>query len=242
MSNLTPADITALWHLAKRLHRCESVAAAEAARADALAAGGCSPEWQQAVAETVDAALHTLREHERLHALAIRDPLTGLFNRRFMEDELARQIVERQQHQQHQGTMAVALLDLDRFRTVNERSGHLAGDQVLRSLAVLLQGFRQEKDVPCRYGGEEFVLIMPAQTAATAMIRLELLRSQMAEMVIHCEARQLDPVTASIGLAEFPTHGTTATALLAAADAALYRAKQAGRNRVCLAAVDISGR
>ena len=238
MSNLTPADITALWHLAKRLHRCDSVAAAEAARADALVAGGRSPEWQQAVAETVDAALHTLRERERLHALAIRDPLTGLFNRRFMEDELSRQIVE---HQQRQGTMAVALLDLDRFRTVNERSGHLAGDQVLRSLAVLLQGFRRETDVPCRYGGEEFVLIMPAQTGATAMIRLELLRSQVAEMVIHCEARQLDPVTASIGLAEFPTHGTTATALLAAADAALYRAKQAGRNRVCQAAINISG-
>ena len=89
--------------------------------------------------------------------------------------------------------------------------------------------------MPCSYGGEEFVVIMPATSAADAAARLEPLRLRLAETGIHHEGRPLQPVTASIGVAEFPTHGTSGTSLLSAADAALYAAKRAGRNRICTA-------
>lgn len=230
---LTAAELTLLWRLARRLQACGSLAEAEplAAEAKAAARNG-SPEYAHAVAATVAPALDSLRERERLQSLAIRDPLTNLYNRRFMEEELSRQI----SHVRRLGQpLAVALLDLDDFGAYNERYGHLAGDLVLQSLAVLLQGFRQGSDVPCRYGGEEFVLIMPAATAAQAVARLEPMRRRLAESGIHHEGRLLEPVTASIGVAEFPAAGSTPEALLAAADEAMYRAKKTGRNRTILA-------
>jgi diguanylate cyclase (GGDEF)-like protein len=231
-AGLTAGESSFLWQLAMRLPHCESLAQAEAFVVQATAASEQSPALREALAVTLAAASDAIRDRERLHALAICDPLTGLSNRRFMEEELDRQL--------HAMTrlsrpMAVALLDLDHFRRCNEQHGHLAGDLVLRSLAVLLQGFRRRSDVPCRYGGEEFVLIMPATSAADAAAQLEPLRLRLAETGIHHEGRPLQPVTASIGVAEFPTHGTTGTALLSAADAALYRAKRAGRNRICMA-------
>ncbi len=229
---LTTAELLLLWQLAMRLPRCDSVADLEAAVCQATAGLAQSPAMQQAVAATVAAAIDAIRKRERLQDLASCDPLTGLSNRRFMEAELDRQIHLMTQLSR---PMAVAMLDIDSFRSCNEAHGHLAGDLVLRSLAVLLQGFRRGSEMPCRYGGEEFVLIMPAATAAEAGARLEPLQRRLAEMGIHHEGRLLQPVTASIGVAEFPTHGTTATALLQAADAALYQAKRAGRNRICTA-------
>lgn len=231
-AGLTANELALLWHLAMRLPRCDSIADLEAAVAQTTAGPAESAAFQQAVAHTVAAAIDAIRDRERLQGLAICDPLTGLSNRRFMEEEL-----DRQMHLMTQlgRPMAVAMLDLDHFRDCNERHGHLAGDLFLRSLAVLLQGFRQGSDVPCRYGGEEFVLIMPAANASEAVARLEPLRRRLTEMGIHHEGRLLEPVTASIGVAEFPAHGVTGTAVLKAADAALYQAKRAGRNRICLA-------
>lgn len=229
---LEAEELAVLWHLAMRLPRCDSVADLEAAVAQATAGHGKSAAFRQAVARTVAAAIDAIRDRERLQNLASCDPLTGLSNRRFMEEELDRQMHLMAQLGQ---PMAVAMLDLDHFRDCNERHGHLAGDLFLRSLAVLLQGFRQGSDVPCRYGGEEFVLIMPSATAPEAVARLEPLRRRLAEMGIHHEGRLLQPVTASIGVAEFPTHGATRIAVLNAADAALYQAKRGGRNRTCLA-------
>lgn len=230
---LSMEELTLLWRLALQLPRCESIAHAEAVVSQATAGLDQSPALQQAIATTVSAVIDTIRNRERLTDLALCDPLTGLANRRFMEQELDRQI----HHLSRLGEpMAVAILDLDHFRTCNERHGHLAGDLMLRSLAVLLQGFRRGSDMPCRYGGEEFVLIMPRATAAEAVTRLEPVRVRLAETGIHHEGRLLQPVTASIGVAEFPTHGDTVTALLSAADEALYRAKRSGRNQICVAA------
>lgn len=233
-AGLAAADLNYLWHLAKRLQACDTVACAMAVAAEADHEATRSPLLAGAIAETVGPALESLRDRERLRGLAIRDPLTGLYNRRFMEEELNRQISHMQRLAQ---PMAVAMLDLDHFRDYNERHGHLAGDLVLQLVAVLLQGFRQGSDVPCRYGGEEFVLIMPTATAATAAVRLEPLLGRLAELGIHHEGRLLQPVTASIGVAEFPVAGGTAPALLDAADGAMYRAKRSGRNRICVAGV-----
>jgi diguanylate cyclase (GGDEF)-like protein len=231
-AGLTAEESSLLWQLAMRLPRCDSEAEAEAVVMQATAGLEQPPAFRDALAATTAAAIDAIRDRERLQTLAICDPLTGLSNRRFMEEELDRQIHAMMRLGQ---PMAVALLDLDHFRRCNEAHGHLAGDLVLRSLAVLLQGFRRGSDVPCRYGGEEFVVIMPATSAADAAARLEPLRLRLAETGIHHEGRPLQPVTASIGVAEFPWHGTTGTALLSAADAALYRAKRAGRNRICTA-------
>lgn len=232
-TGLSTDELALLWRLAQRLQACRSMAEAEplatAATADAQAR---SSTYVRAVVATVTPALDSLRERERLQSLAIRDPLTNLYNRRFLEEELARQI----DHVRRQSLpLALALLDLDHFGDYNERFGHLAGDLVLQSLAVLLQGFRQGSDVPCRYGGEEFVLIMPAATAAEAATRLEPMRCRLADSGIHHEGRLLEPVTASMGVAEFPRDGGTPAALLAAADEAMYRAKRGGRNRIIVA-------
>jgi diguanylate cyclase (GGDEF)-like protein len=231
---LAAEELALLWRLARRLQACGAVAEAAtiAARVAAEVSGG-SPALERAMAETVAAALEGLRERERLRSLALCDPLTGLSNRRFMEAELARHVI----HVQREGrTLSVALLDLDHFRRYNERHGHLAGDLALRSLAVLLQGFSQGGDVPCRYGGEEFVLIMPGATAAQAAARLEPLRCRLAETGIHHEGRLLEPVTASIGVAECSGVAAAAAAVIDSADRAMYRAKRSGGNRICVAA------
>lgn len=230
-ARLSAAELAVLWRLALDLPRCHSAREAEAAAA-AATDDGRSPEFEQAVGETLAVAVRAIRDRERLLDLAIYDPLTGLANRRVMEEELARQLHQVSRLNQ---PLAVALLDLDHFRDVNEGHGHLAGDLVLRALAVLLQGFRRGSDLSCRYGGDEFVLIMPGATATEAAARLDPLRGRLAEAGIHHEGRPLEPVTVSIGVAEFPAAGHTVGGLIDAADEALYRAKRTGRNRICLA-------
>jgi len=230
-SALIREEYASLWRLALDLQACGTVAEAEGLAARALAGDhGRRPAFDRAIAETAARGLGNVREREELRSLAIRDPLTGLYNRRFMEEELARQL----SHVRREGrALAVAMLDLDHFRDCNDRHGHRAGDLVLRSLAVLLQGFLQGSDMPCRYGGEEFVLIMPGATGATAVQRLEPLRRRLAETGVHHEGRLLQPLTASIGVAEFPRDGEDVEALLDSADRAMYQAKRSGRNRIC---------
>jgi diguanylate cyclase (GGDEF)-like protein len=230
-AGLSAEDLAWLWNLARRLHECDDLAAAEALAAEARAElgrrGGAA--LAAALADTLGPALAAIRGRDRLRGLVLRDPLTGLSNRRVLEEELPRQIARAAERQT---PLAIAMLDFDRFRDFNERHGHPAGDIMLQSFGVLLQGFRREDDVACRYGGDEFLLVMPAATAAAAAERLEGLRAALAKTSIHHEGRRLDPVTASIGLAGFPAQGTSGPELLRAADAALYRAKRAGRNRL----------
>ncbi len=235
-AGLSAEDLARLWQLARRLHECDDLAVAEALAADARAEleSHDGAAFAKALADTLGPALAAIRDRDRLRSLAIRDPLTGLANRRFLEEELPRRIAEAVRQS---APLAVAMLDLDRFRDYNERHGHLAGDIVLQSLGVLVHGFRQGDDLACRYGGEEFVLVMPAATAIEAAGRLEGLRAALAETIIHYEGRRLEPITASIGVAGYPGHGTSGQELLRAADAALYRAKRAGRDRIVLAAI-----
>lgn len=231
-AGLSAAHLATLWRLATRLHQCETAPEAESLALEAAAACERSSTMDQAIADTVCLAMESIRERQRLRSLAVRDPLTGLFNRVFMEEELARLV---HQMKRLSRPMAVAMIDLDRFHGYNENHGHLAGDLVLRSVAAWFGAFRRGSDVACRYGGDEFVLILPEADAVQAMARIDPLRSRLAETTIPHEQRRLPPVTASVGVAEFPTDATTAIALLQAADEALYRGKQAGRNRTCLA-------
>jgi diguanylate cyclase (GGDEF)-like protein len=154
---------------------------------------------------------------------ALRDPLTGLHNRRALEQRFAAGLAQ---------PLALAVIDVDHFKQINDRGGHAAGDEVLRALGALLQQGLRRGDAVYRTGGEEFVLLLPGADGAGALQRLERLRQATAEATLPGAP---GPVTLSAGVAEAGQQGDTLDELLAAADAALYRAKAAGRNRVFIA-------
>jgi len=160
--------------------------------------------------------------------LATRDALTGLLNRRAMVELLAR---EHPRIVRGQGPLAVALLDIDWFKRVNDSHGHQAGDEVLKMLAGILRSEARRTDVACRYGGEEFVLLLPKMNIESARARAERWRQMFAEMDVPVESGQLR-CTLSVGIAVFPEHGNSAEDLLRNGDRALYLAKALGRNRV----------
>ena len=184
------------------------------------------------VSDHLALAFANLRLQEILRHQAIRDPLTGLFNRRFMEETLERELSRA--HRQA-GPLGVIMMDLDHFKTFNDTYGHAAGDLVLSALGRLLQsGFRKE-DVPCRYGGEELTIIMPEATLVVTRARAEEVRQAIKNLQLQREGQALGQVTVSLGVAAYPEHGDTPETLLQAADAALYRAKRAGRDQLATA-------
>ncbi|MFZ5449203.1 MAG: PAS domain S-box protein [Thermodesulfobacteriota bacterium] len=185
------------------------------------------------VGEGVALALANLKLRETLRSQAIRDDLTGLFNRRYMEETL-----ERELHRvTRQGIpLGLAMLDLDRFKQYNDTFGHHAGDELLRALGRLIKSQIREDDIACRYGGEEFLIIMPGASLEVTLDRTEQLRRCVKQLHELRPGQFLHPITISIGLAVFPDHGSTGSALIQAADAALYRAKKEGRDRVMEAA------
>lgn len=177
--------------------------------------------------------LHEAAEEKvALQQLATRDPLTGLYNRRSLDAALAREL-SRAEHDGKQ--VAVIMLDLDHFKRVNDQYGHAAGDRVLVALAELLKNGTRESDLICRYGGEEFVAIMPNMLPEQALERVESWRKQLEETVVDFEDFHIN-ITLSAGIAVFPEHGGTAGLLLTRADEMLYKSKQDGRNRVTVCA------
>ena len=159
---------------------------------------------------------------------AIRDPLTDLYNRRYMEDALERELAIAARENV---PLTAIILDLDHFKSINDTYGHDAGDTVLKALAELLVAEARKTDIVCRYGGEEFVVIMPGAEVEMAYERVEAWRVifqnssvPYQDIVLKC--------TFSAGLASFPGFGKTVKGLFSAADQALYIAKQNGRNRV----------
>lgn len=185
-----------------------------------------------ALGDQISLAVSNLRLRESLHRQAIRDPLSGLFNRRYLEESLHREIARAERNGE---TLALLMLDVDHFKNFNDSFGHEAGDSVLRALARLLKQNVREGDVACRFGGEEFIILLPDTTLEIAQKRAETVRQAAGEISISRAGRNLDPVSVSFGISIYPDHGTSTYTLLAAADAALYRAKQAGRNRVVVA-------
>ena len=172
-----------------------------------------------------------LARTEELHHLSLHDPLTGLFNRRHMEEALAREV---QLARRKQRSLSAIMLDIDHFKRFNDRFGHEAGDEVLRQIGGLLAGQVRETDIACRYGGEEFLLLLPESSLATAVERAETLRRAARELELLHQGRDLGRVTLSLGVAELPDHALTGDALVGAADSALYEAKAAGRDRVAV--------
>jgi diguanylate cyclase (GGDEF)-like protein len=182
-----------------------------------------------ALARQIGPAIASLRLRESLRAQSIRDPLTGLFNRRYMEESLEREV---DRSARRSSGMAVMMLDLDHFKYFNDAYGHEAGDAMLSAFGAFLLAHTRKEDIVCRYGGEEFVLILSDVTHRGAQERAEKLCRAAEDVHIQHRGERLGSITVSVGVAVFPTHGTTGKALLRAADEALYRAKQKGRARV----------
>ncbi|MCX7608313.1 MAG: diguanylate cyclase [Anaerolineales bacterium] len=162
----------------------------------------------------------------QLREQAIRDPLTGLYNRRFLEETLQREFALARRH----GTpISLLMLDIDNFKQFNDTYGHDAGDFLLKELALLLQKEVRSSDICCRYGGEEFVVIMPGAALKQGLARAQRLRQRFEEKRFPFLGKELH-ATLSIGVACYPKHGTTWEQVIQDADQALYKAKSAGKN------------
>lgn len=175
-----------------------------------------------------------LREAQ-LRELSIRDHLTNLFNRRYMEETLEREV---ERARRKKGSLGVIMLDIDNFKNMNDTLGHAAGDVLFQELGTLLNSQVRSADIACRYGGDEFVLILPEASQDVTLERAEHLREKVKHLHVEYEGCMLEAITVSLGVAVFPDHGSTGEALLRSADDALYRAKYEGRDRVIMADFD----
>lgn len=184
------------------------------------------------VAEHIALALANLRLRERLRNQSVRDPLTDLFNRRYLEEALR---LEAQRAARSARGLALMMLDIDHFKSFNDQFGHDAGDLVLREFGRLLRSQIRGGDIACRFGGEEFTLILPEINPEDALARAEQIRVAVAAMRLTLRGQSLGGLTCSIGIAVYPDHATTIEECLSAADRALYQAKALGRNRAVLA-------
>ena len=189
-------------------------------------------QGEQALQAANDALVQKLDEIHTLQAQlkeqANRDPLTGLYNRRYLDSTLERELARCKREGQ---PLSLLLLDIDHFKQVNDTYGHQAGDEVLRSLAAMLGQQARAGDVACRFGGEEFLMLLPGMPPAIALARAEQWRAAFAATTTAFGEFRIQ-ATLSIGIAAYPGHGTSPEELIRCADHALYRAKAEGRNRV----------
>ena len=208
-------------------------------RFDDRDAAGTESQWEErehlavTAAEYIGLSLVNLRLRMALQQQSIRDPLTGLFNRRFLEETLIREL---RRAQRAKTTVCVLMLDIDHFKQFNDRYGHAAGDVVLREFGSLLGESIRGADVASRYGGEEFTVLLPDTTIEGGRAKAERLLERTRALRLSLNGVDVGLVTVSIGFAVYPGNGEHAEDLLGAADAALYVAKQDGRDRIVVSA------
>jgi diguanylate cyclase (GGDEF)-like protein len=185
----------------------------------------------ESVADICATAIQNAHYVDRVKQLAYLDGLTGIFNRRFFELRISEEVERARRF----GTgLAVIMIDIDQFKRLNDEFGHLLGDEVLRQVSSMFHQQLRKIDVVCRYGGEEFAILLSQTNQQLALGVTEKLRRLVETWQFPGVPRA---VTISAGVASYPDHGSTRDELVRSADTGLYAAKQAGRNRVCLAAV-----
>src|SRR5579872_317796 len=194
--------------------------------------GEAELSFKTTFAAQVGLSVANIRLREALRAQSTKDPLTGLYNRRYLQEMLDREIRRAIRSEQHLG---ILMLDLDHFKKFNDTYGHEAGDAVLRETASFLVRSIRVEDFVCRYGGEEFVIVLPTADLRAAEARAGRIRLKLRDLVVMHDGRSLGLITASVGVAALPEHGMSEKELLQAVDAALYRAKREGRDRVVVA-------
>ena len=183
------------------------------------------------LADNIGLGIANLKLRESMRNLSIRDPLTELFNRRYMEEALAQEL---HRTKRNAAQLAVIMIDIDQFKQFNDTFGHDGGDAVLRTLGEFFKKHVRGSDIACRYGGEEFILVLSPSTAEGARQRAEKIRQDARRLSVNHANRDLGAITLSLGVAIFPDHASGAAALVKAADVALYQAKRGGRNRVVM--------
>jgi len=186
----------------------------------------------------VGSALSNVSLRDQLKDMSIRDPLTGLFNRRFMQETINR---EWHRATRENRPLSVIMFDIDRFKQFNDHYGHVAGDYLLQYLGTFLKKSIRASDIPFRYGGEEFLIILPGADVDVAAIRADSLRRSFSRTLIPIEGRYIEGITFSAGVAAYPHGGKSPDEVIKLADEALYEAKKQGRNRV-VKAVSRKGR
>ncbi|KTD53610.1 regulatory protein (GGDEF domain) [Legionella santicrucis] len=184
-----------------------------------------------AFSELTALAFANVRLRENLRYQSMRDPLTGLYNRRYLEDFLLKQI---HQSERTKSPISLLMLDLDHFKKINDTYGHDAGDVALKELGKILQEDIRVGDIAARYGGEEFIVVFYNTDEKTIRARAESIRQAVSRLQIKYGAQLVGPITISIGIAVYPIHGRAPTELIESADKALYFAKANGRNKVVL--------
>lgn len=185
------------------------------------------------LADNIGLGIANLKLRESMRNLSIRDALTGLFNRRYMEEALAQEL---HRTQRNAAQLAVIMIDIDQFKKFNDNFGHDGGDAILRELGEFFKKHVRGSDIACRYGGEEFILILSPSTAEGARQRAEKIREGAGLLSVSQASRDLGAITLSLGVAIFPDHASESAALVKTADLALYQAKSGGRNRVVMCA------
>ena len=199
------------------------------------ASGKCQPYFDQKLrllttaAETVALSLSNIRLQNTLRQQSIRDMLTGIYNRRYMVESLGREL---SRAQREQASVSVLMFDIDHFKAFNDTYGHDGGDTLLKVLGDFLRQKTRGEDIICRYGGEEFVVVLPNTRQQSALQKAEIIREGISRLEVSYLHQLMRNCTVSIGVASYPQNGQTAAELLKAADDALYAAKREGRNRV----------
>ncbi len=185
-----------------------------------------------ALADQASLGLTNVLLRDALREQAVRDPLTGLFNRRYLDEALPR---ERARARRDRTPIGLVLIDIDHFKKINDTYGHGAGDTVLRSIGALLRASVRTSDIACRYGGEEFLLVLPTATAEATHQRAELICATLKQVRLEYGGEALPPITVSAGITLLQPSDDGIDAALTRADNALYAAKAAGRDRIVLA-------
>ena len=191
-------------------------------------------ELANEVVSQIALALSNLRLRENLKRSSIVDVLTGLYNRRYLDETFIREITRSQRSNENLGLI---MLDVDHFKKFNDTYGHEAGDYVLQEVGAILKQLSRTSDLACRYGGEEFVLLLLNADLKATLERCEMIQSEFKKKPIMYGGQSLPTVTVSIGISLFPSHGTKPDELIRCADEALYKAKRNGRNRIEVAKI-----
>lgn len=184
------------------------------------------------VSEQLCLTIANLNLRVKLEQQAIRDPLTALYNRRYLDDSFSREL---KRAERKESSLAVIMIDIDHFKVFNDTYGHDAGDYVIKKFSQVLSNAVREEDISCRYGGEEFTLVLNEIDIEVVVKRAEALLEETRRLGLQLHNQSLGQITVSLGIAMFPQHGRTQQELIKAADEALYHAKEAGRNQLKLA-------